>query len=101
MWHHGEQAHSFEPVRGKFGNTGCSRFAEKDLGAIRLNTSHQYTLAVMETDCILGFTDKIVDSRSKEYMVALNLAVNGTTPGALCPVMGFQLQQRHGHNGSH
>lgn len=62
--------------------------------------SHQCTPAVMETHCILGFTGKIVASRSGEEMVALNLAFIGPYLEHCAQFLGSPLQQRHGQMGA-
>lgn len=61
--------------------------------------SHQCTHAVMETRCILGFTGKIVASRSGEEMVSLKLAFMGLYLEHCAQFLGSPLQQRHGQMG--
>lgn len=66
--------------------------------------SDQCTLAGMETDCILGFTGKILASRSREEMVALDLAPTGTTPGTTgtsVPGYGLAMATKTWPYGSH
>ena len=58
-----------------------------------------FALAVQKVNGILGCVRRSVACRSRDMILPLYSALGEATSGELCPVLGFSVQERHGHTG--
>lgn len=59
--------------------------------------SHRHVLATKRSNVILGFVSQNLTSRSAE--VIFPLRTSDATHGALCPILGSIVIEKHGHTG--
>jgi len=65
----------------------------------RLNMSQRCALATEKTNDILGYTRENIASRSGGGDPSSLLSAGEATSGAVCPFLGFSVQDRYGHTG--